>query len=656
MMSWLSRRDAATQMEAMSSVGTLFSIVHRTSSATADPTWRLYRRAKSGLPEDRQEVTSHAALDLWKQPNPWYTTQELVESGQQHVDLTGEGWLVIGRNARSSIPLELWLVRPDRIAPVPSTDRFMAGYIYSSPDGEQIPLDVDQVLSIRVPNPMDPYRGMGAVQAVLADLDSDRYASEWNRNFFLNSAEPGGVIEVPQRLDDGAWRELVTRWRESHQGVARAHRVAVIENGKWVPRTFSMRDMQFAELRNVSRDKIMEAFGISKFALGILDDVNRASAEAAADWFARNLTIPRLKRWRALLNNDLLPLYGTAGQGLEFDFDSPVSEDSEAADRERTGRATTTKTYIDAGFKPASGTKVMVGDLELVYEEASPEPAPEAPDGQPAVDAVASLGRSLYAPAVADAGMDVDTMTETVRRLLAEQVRNHPGHSDQSVHGRPKRSGQTGTGPIRGTDMLDGRSAEAVAGRIDRAASKQQREAGLKGTELGGPRGDSRLSAIQREQGFDGKPAVVSRQEMDRLVADGHQECFRGFGGLGDGSKTEAQVVQEFTSGPLFTGYGTFGNGAYVAPGTGGRAVAERYSDSETPTRMALHKDAKVASYRAIVDEMEARGLTSRRGVQGRALADPGRYAAARGYDAIRVEANDSICVLNRTALFVEEA
>jgi hypothetical protein len=36
------------------------------------------------------------------------------------------------------------------------------------PDGQQIPLERDEV--IRLPNPLDPYRGVGPAQSILADL------------------------------------------------------------------------------------------------------------------------------------------------------------------------------------------------------------------------------------------------------------------------------------------------------------------------------------------------------------------------------------------------------------------------------------------------------------------------------------------------------
>jgi HK97 family phage portal protein len=340
---------AEQQMRAMGSVSTVFSIVNRTSNATAAVEWKLYRKAKSGNKADRVEVTSHAALDLWNKPNPYMPRQEFVESGQQHIDLTGEGWLVVYRVPGIDIPLELWPVRPDRMQPVPDAENFLAGYIYTGPDGERVPLELNQVIQLRMPNPLDPYRGMGPVQTLLSDLDATRYSAEWNRNFFLNSAEPGGIIEVEDRLDDVEFDEMRDRWNEQHRGVANAHRVAILERGKWVDRKFSQRDMQFVELRNVGREIIREAFGISGFELGLVDDVNRATAEASAALFAEQLTVPRLERWKAALNNDLLPMFGKGTADLEFDYISPVPADRAADDRERQSKAKAARDLIEAG-------------------------------------------------------------------------------------------------------------------------------------------------------------------------------------------------------------------------------------------------------------------------------------------------------------------
>lgn len=359
------RRDAEGQMRAMSAVGTLFAIVDRTSNATALVDWKLYRKAKSGRDEDRVEVTSHAALDLWNRPNAFMPRQEFVESSTQHYDLTGESWWVISRHAASSLPLELWPVRPDRMTPVPSREQFLAGYIYTSPDGEQIPLDLDQVIQLRRPNPLDPYRGLSPVLSILPDLDTSRYAAEWSRAFFINSAQPGGILQFDQRLSDQEFDELRDRWAEQHKGVANAHRVAILEQGKWVDRTVSQRDMQFVELRGATADRIREAYGISKTAIGDFEDINRASALAAKAWFAEQQTIPRLERIKAALNFELLPMYGRTADSLEFDYENPVPVDAETEATQLTARANAAKALADAGLWDADDILSAVGLPEM---------------------------------------------------------------------------------------------------------------------------------------------------------------------------------------------------------------------------------------------------------------------------------------------------
>jgi HK97 family phage portal protein len=377
---WNSRNDAVAQMRAMGTVGALFAIIHRTSTSTAKVNWRLYRKARSGNLEDRTEVTSHAVLDLWNKPNSFYTRQEFVETEQQHVDLTGEGWWVLAHNARSALPLEIWPVRPDRMVPVPSATNFLDGYMYLSPGGQQIALTRDQVIQLRMPNPMDPYRGMGPVQSILPDLDASRYSAVWNANFFRNSAEPGGIIQLNKGVDDAEFDKLSRRWNEQHKGVANAHRVAIIEEAQWVDRKISQRDMQFAELRTITSDMIREAFGIPKFAVGVITDINRATADAAKAWFAEELTVPRLERFKQALNNDLLPMYGATTVGLEFDFDDPVPPNQESVNATLSARALAAAALRDAGWDP-DDILSAVGLPAMGYTIQAPAapPAPPAP-------------------------------------------------------------------------------------------------------------------------------------------------------------------------------------------------------------------------------------------------------------------------------------
>jgi HK97 family phage portal protein len=340
--------SSSDAMAAFGQVGTLFAIVNRTSNAVGQTPWKLYRTSRAG---ERTEVVTHPALDLINRPNPTTTGSQFREATQQHIDLTGEGWWVIGRNPASTMPLELWPVRPDRMAVAVGAEG-VSGYVYCGPKGERVPLDVDQVIGMKMPNPLDPWRGMGPVQSILTELDSYRFTAEWNRNFFKNSAEPGGVIEVPVTLSDPEYQQFRTRWHEQHRGIANAHRVAVLEGGaKWVGNSMTMRDMQFSELREVSRDTIREAFGFPKSMLGAADDVNRANAEAGAAIFAEWLVVPRLERIKSAYNFQLLPLFGD--DSLVFDYDNPVPSSADDVRQKLETDALAASRFVSAGFDPS---------------------------------------------------------------------------------------------------------------------------------------------------------------------------------------------------------------------------------------------------------------------------------------------------------------
>lgn len=373
----LGRPSGERLLSTTAEVSTLFAIIEKLSTSYASVEWQLWKKAPTGQKKDRELVTSHAALDLWHQPNKHMTGREFRETSAQHMELTGETpWIVpkIGR-----LPLELWPVRPDKLEPIPDAETFLDGYWYSG-GGEQVRLGNDDVIRQKMPNPLDPYRGLGPVQALLTNLDAVRYSAEWNRAFFENSAEPGGIIEVSRDLDDDEFEQFRRRWAEQHRGSSNAHRVAMLETGqKWVDRTYTNRDMQFAELNGLGREVIREAYGFPKSMLGAVEDVNRANAEAGELVFGRWLTVPRLDRTRDVLNYRLLPMYYPRGTPVpvEFDYVSPVPEDRAADNEALLAQANAFSILKLAGVDPdwAAG---HVG-MPPITMAPTPEPAPAEP-------------------------------------------------------------------------------------------------------------------------------------------------------------------------------------------------------------------------------------------------------------------------------------
>lgn len=406
--------DPSAYMRAYGSSGTVYAIVSMLARQTAKVPWHLYRQQ----PQDgrrryttgdkgsdqRTEVLQHQAMNVWNKPNSFMSGFMLRELSQTYLDTTGESYLVVQRDPRATFPTGLWPVRPDRMEPIPHREKFLAGYVYTGPSGEQVPLQPNEVIMTKYPNPHDIYHGLGPVQSILVDIDAAKYSAQWNRNFFLNSATPGGVVQVDKRLSDDEWNEFTNRWREAHRGVGAAHRVAVLEQGAvWVPNAHSLRDMDFANLRNVSRDVIREAFAMHKAMLGTVEDVNRANAETAREQFESFLVTDRLDRWRDTLNCFYLPMFGSTGEGVELDHDDAVSSNREADALELKEKAAAAQALVDAGYDPHDVLEVVglpdMGVAEKATQApalppawvpaATAEPAPAAPD----VDAI--LARML---------------------------------------------------------------------------------------------------------------------------------------------------------------------------------------------------------------------------------------------------------------------
>ena len=316
-------------LRAYGEVGWLFVCIHRIASSVASATWHLYRRTGTD-PDQREEIPRHPLLDLMRAPNPYsrrQTWHEFVMLTQAFKELTGEAaWWVGQRGGR---PVELICVNPVYIDVVPDLAHFIRGFVYSANGAARIPLERDAVVWMASPNPTNEYRGLGPVTPIMPDLEAERYAVLYNRNFFLNNAEPDGIISIPGTVSPQGFQRISDQWNEKHRGVQNAHRIGLLEgDAKYTPTQFTNRDMQFDRLRQVNRQSILGAFGMPPSIVGITEAVNRSNADTAEYTYARWVIVPRLRELRDKVNQQLVPMFGD--DTLELDFDDPTPADNQA--------------------------------------------------------------------------------------------------------------------------------------------------------------------------------------------------------------------------------------------------------------------------------------------------------------------------------------
>lgn len=308
-------------LNAYGEIGWLYAVVSRIAEGVSEAKWRLYSVDQKG---ERTLIYNNPIISLLDFVNPFQTCQEFIELHQIYMGLCGECFWVINKNKLGE-PQELWIAPPEKMSVIPSKTEFVSGYVYRI-GNEKIPFNKDEVIHHKLPNPLNPYRGLGAVQALAIDLDSELYAGRWNRNFFYNSARPDGIIAFEGTLSEEQFDRLKKQWGERHEGVNKAHKVGLLEGGgKYQQIQFNAKDMDFKSLRLLNRDNILGVYGMPLSVMGITENVNKANAEAGDYTFARWLVKPRLNRIKNKLNEQLLPMF-KGSKNLELDFDEVVPQ------------------------------------------------------------------------------------------------------------------------------------------------------------------------------------------------------------------------------------------------------------------------------------------------------------------------------------------
>ena len=230
-----------TLMRAYASQGTVYANVSLLARATAGPVWKLFRKA----PQDgrrrytttdqgsdqRVEVINHQALEVLNNPASvisWRQGDDVLDAVLAVRDLARSGWRrpasPLGRRVRPAGELPGGPVagapRPDDADPGPGEVPGRMGLHGAGRPGAD-PARASTRSSTTATRTRWTLTAASARSAsVLVDIDAARYAAEWNRNFFLNSAEPGGVLQADHALEDDEYNALMNRWREAHKGVS----------------------------------------------------------------------------------------------------------------------------------------------------------------------------------------------------------------------------------------------------------------------------------------------------------------------------------------------------------------------------------------------------------------------------------------------------
>jgi HK97 family phage portal protein len=370
------QRFASTPLKLYASRSTGQTVVKnfKAKKVGREQTAWLKKRLSKSLPnvagaEDFEELEEHPLLDLLQNVNDNENSYEVKELTSIMLDLTGDAYWNVERD-KMAVPSKLFVLRSQWVRIVPDAQKFVLEYIYGINQfgQEAVHIAPENVIHFKYPNPLDPWYGMGPVQAAAYAIES----SELREKFILatmgNMARPDLIVKYLEGELDTKERGLVEReWNSMFRGAKNAGKVKVtdyryeIDKVGWTPS-----ELDFNKGEDWIMKKICGAFPVP---IGLVDTTQisrapRAGMEGADLFMAQFNTLPRCTRIEEKLNEQLCPMYD--GERLFVAFDNPVPKDKADQRAEDQMRLTACLTTVNEIRKRDGEDEVEWGDLPLV--------------------------------------------------------------------------------------------------------------------------------------------------------------------------------------------------------------------------------------------------------------------------------------------------
>ena len=320
-------------------------IAHRSvamiATAAASVPWKLTQRTA----RTSRVVEMHPLLSLLNNPNPLQGSTELCEALYAHRLISGNAYLhAIG--PRDGSPLELHVLRPDRVAVIPGSGGVPKAYRYSI-DTKSVDVPVDaisgqsRILHLKTFHPLDDWYGLSPMEAAAYSIDQHNQCGAWNQSLLQNGARPSGALMVKAGEGQrGTLTESQYARLRAQLGSANAGRPLLLEGGlEWKEMSVNPKDMDFINIKHSSARDVALAFGVPPQLLGIPGDNTFSNLKEARLALWEQTILPLLENVTDALNNWLVPMFDSS-LSLSLDQDAiPIFAEKRDAYWERISAA-----------------------------------------------------------------------------------------------------------------------------------------------------------------------------------------------------------------------------------------------------------------------------------------------------------------------------
>lgn len=274
---------------------------------------KLYKKSDYRKNGDNAEIIGeHEVYDLLERPCPTFPELDgwtLKYLTFAYIDLVGEcGWLKIrdGRKIISLLPIpKAWIISKPTIG-----NHVFQIMPYGTLGGLVLNVAPEDFVYFKEVDLSDPYgSGKGVSESIADELETDEYASKYQKNFFFNDATPPYVVTGYQGNEQGADR-LKKSLKEKIGGFRKAREPAILTGAMDIkPLGISPKELDMTESRKFLRDECLQHYQLPPEIFGIVENSNRATIDSSLYLTQKNVIIPRLKFFERVVNNQLLNEY-----------------------------------------------------------------------------------------------------------------------------------------------------------------------------------------------------------------------------------------------------------------------------------------------------------------------------------------------------------
>ena len=315
---WMDRNYSQFAIEAYIRNVVAHRAISMVAVAAASVKFKLYDATPKRA---RREIKDHAILTMMKQANPTQAKGQFFQALYQYQLISGNAFIqAVG--PKNAAPLELHLLRPDRMAVIAGKGTLPAGYRYTvNTTVTDFPVDRmtgrSRVLHLKNFHPLNDWYGLSPIEAAAYSIDQHNQSGASNQALLQNGARPSGALVVRVdgtnggTLSDEQYNRVKLQMDEQFSGSANAGRPLLLEGGlDWKEMSLTPKDMDFVEAKNSSARDIALAFGVPPQLLGIPGDNTYSNLQDARLALWEQTVVPMVCATTDALNNWLIPMFG----------------------------------------------------------------------------------------------------------------------------------------------------------------------------------------------------------------------------------------------------------------------------------------------------------------------------------------------------------